>query len=1042
MPQWYTNEEIVIALNQEFISDQVYIVDPGLCSTGSPLQDSKHIYKYLEAINGYYDSDNIYHPNGYIRNGSLDKPVVMIINTDSLPEQQIAEANARLQAGLEPEIEGGKHWICCVILPKQYQFNSNIVKNENEKIIFIDSLNVVTLDQANLFLQQFTRECSYQYNTETRAIIKRIPTFSSNAEIVEPIYSAQQQDGWSCGIWAVNNALQIVATGNLQYLNQQSLDVKAKDQLYRRKLVQNVTKIFEKLSIDNGAILEEPHLSPKKLFSEELTELKKSFSIRKQNSYDRLSVHYDDSSDEEDTQEKRKKYDFIAQINKFIKSHIFLQNQQVYVLSPIVLQARLFNYQNFATKYTLSFMTHVIGQQIFYSPAVDQEYLSLKQSQLSNNFSENFQIELLECLMKSVRKTIEDCFLDRHIYDMNRYENIHAYIVNDFYYTNNQAIKNITKSLFDKLQSILRSNKDKNKNALLHDEAVSIYNLIDAYLQNELLKNIDENYLFEKGYLKPAIALSNNFINSTHMKEGWLELEVQEHVFAILEIHGCYASAKKENLTPDHNKKSTIQNNYNVLGKRYQNNSYPNLEWHVLYAHQRIVIQYNFSDIDFVNEQIINFTQAYLEDLIILESARGDNSIIQNRMIMPNADWENSILENWERVLDIYTPMTLSSLCTKFQLNFDDSNIDDLLYKYIDSEMIKFERQVLSQNYSFIYTNDYSIVAFIANLRLCNRSTKRDIKNDVDIPLLINDKKIFYRSTIFPASKSAILEKQEITTLKKRNDLVENLGSYQDILQTIYQIVELINLKSSEKKVNDKEIAFWIRSIINGEKLSSLHYFNSNQQISLHMKEQKCIVDLLANITYLLFGTEVVRNPASLIHHQMMLDIILAPNNLVQVRKKILGKKISQPFHLSFADFLDDQKGVLLLPMQMTIGNDQIGAVKCARTLHKKYSELLPYPYSYAGDEVDDSKQKLYEFINREGSLVEKWFKLCYGHTVYNDQTFYNMAANSEQNFSKEMQILQNACKQWYPDITVERLLNQNNGFEIQKVKASSLQTR
>ncbi|CAM4403486.1 MAG: hypothetical protein LEGION0398_MBIBDBAK_01207 [Legionellaceae bacterium] len=122
------------------------------------------------------------------------------------------------------------------------------------------------------------------------------------------------------------------------------------------------------------------------------------------------------------------------------------------------------------------------------------------------------------------------------------------------------------------------------------------------------------------------------------------------------------------------------------------------------------------------------------------------------------------------------------------------------------------------------------------------------------------------------------------------------------------------------------------------------------------MGHRKKLNKLITNLTYLLFGTEVVRNPASLIIHQMMLDLIIKN-----------GKTWVEMFCTWFYPKDPTQKFPARCPMSMD------GAAPSTRELHDLFNEFMPFSYQYFGTLKGANKNSL---ISKEENLIYLWFSL------------------------------------------------------------------
>ncbi|MBN8828102.1 MAG: hypothetical protein J0H68_05285 [Sphingobacteriia bacterium] len=252
-------------------------------------------------------------------------------------------------------------------------------------------------------------------------------------------------------------------------------------------------------------------------------------------------------------------------------------------------------------------------------------------------------------------------------------------------------------------------------------------------------------------------------------------------------------------------------------------------------------------------------------------------------------------------------------------------------------------RKILTNSFTICLNQDSTMANFLAYLRLMNVSNRRVMKNLKDNDnCLEDDQEILSRSIMFPGLESAANEKQVIYTKSySRSDIVEinktaNSGSYSGINKVIENIK--INYE-----VDDKQIAKWIRQALKGEGLKiieSLNGFNS------HNKNR--LAGFINSLTYLLFGTEVVRNPGSLITNFMLLELIEA--------KKMTW---DQAFEKQM--------------MPMAIEN----AVPAARWMHKNYQTAINYSYDYTNENFSaENAQELNKLITLEANILSKWLLL------------------------------------------------------------------
>jgi hypothetical protein len=198
---WATSQGIVNALENS-LGEEVLLIHPDLASVNTPLSTDKAeqeqgLIDYGKAINGFIGSDK-----GFLLENGFTKPIILILNTSS------AKSTSNI---------GGSHWVCCVILPNVYTFGGKDIKNDTEQVIFIDSLGAYTLPTA--FKDVLVYGKSHTFKTEEGTIEKQnIAGFLSEKATVFNSNVCQQKGGSDCGWWAVSNAIDVVKTGNADFL--------------------------------------------------------------------------------------------------------------------------------------------------------------------------------------------------------------------------------------------------------------------------------------------------------------------------------------------------------------------------------------------------------------------------------------------------------------------------------------------------------------------------------------------------------------------------------------------------------------------------------------------------------------------------------------------------------------------------------------------------------------------------------------------------------------------------------------------------------
>ncbi len=316
--------------------------------------------------------------------------------------------------------------------------------------------------------------------------------------------------------------------------------------------------------------------------------------------------------------------------------------------------------------------------------------------------------------------------------------------------------------------------------------------------------------------------------------------------------------------------------------------------------------------------------QAYLNDLIHIDSLK------ETRRYFSHADL---------KFFSLYTAQHRENVRAELQ-----RHLTDALEKEISAAVRTLHRPTLGKHHIFTSQDAYH---FYANLRLANRSQKRQIRNLQSAMQQQDTVARLWQFGISDIGECAVVETQHITgTHLGRKDLVEGLGSYDKVYELIKQIKSHCSKEGAA--ITDETIAQWLRNIFQG----TVPTFNSSKIDTLLLQHK------LQSITYLLFGCEVTRNPAMGVINQMLLDLILAKQ--MTFAEAFVGSDAADN-HL---------KQPKLMPMSPK------GAVAVARTLHAAYKEAMPHPYQYPG--ITDSDQRSSTFnhedmIKYEAQIVRSW---------------------------------------------------------------------
>jgi NACHT domain len=204
---------------QALLGDIVHVIDPVSSSVSSPASaDPKNAIEgainYAKMINGFVVNDEEI-ANGFIQKdgGSLKKPIIMVINTSPV----------QVETEQDTQAEGGLHWQCCVVLPKNYKtpFGPKL-QNAQEIIYYLDSLDN-KIQMPLTFENTLRHGFEYTFESDTGEYHHLVRPVFPEATIIDSKslnHSKLQQGGQDCGWWAFYNAIMLVCTGSSAYLKQ------------------------------------------------------------------------------------------------------------------------------------------------------------------------------------------------------------------------------------------------------------------------------------------------------------------------------------------------------------------------------------------------------------------------------------------------------------------------------------------------------------------------------------------------------------------------------------------------------------------------------------------------------------------------------------------------------------------------------------------------------------------------------------------------------------------------------------------------------
>lgn len=277
----------------------------------------------------------------------------------------------------------------------------------------------------------------------------------------------------------------------------------------------------------------------------------------------------------------------------------------------------------------------------------------------------------------------------------------------------------------------------------------------------------------------------------------------------------------------------------------------------------------------------------------------------------------------------------------------------------------------------------YSITQFLAYVKLLKTSNIRLMKNYRDnTNILDDDVEILSRSFSFLGLKTQGLESQEI--YKKtgtRSDTVE-IGKASG--STSYPaIAKILDNKISSLDITDAEIANWIIEVLDGRGKEIL------DTLEITRFQREILERFINSLTYLMFSTEVVRNPASLVINYMILELIKE------------GEE-----YLSWEEVFENRG----MPMSI------VGAVSSSRWMHSNYDTTIRYSYdktksSFSNDNSEKDMKILQDIIYKEGTIFRLWLSLN------------GLEYENEDSFLEAISLLGRKCSEWYGATVLSRQL-------------------
>ncbi|MDX2049736.1 MAG: hypothetical protein SFT93_00955, partial [Rickettsiaceae bacterium] len=656
----------------------------------------------------------------------------------------------------------------------------------------------------------------------------------------------------------------------------------------------------------------------------------------------RYFVSFDDSSDEEDSVES-------YNISKNLKS------QYDKPAFP-------------ALQYKFSFITHALALQLFYSKPVQDKYYILKKQYLS--YQEN-ELPSHEKVKEWVEAAMYEVLLENYFRLPEGYDEISQTICKKFMAENQNQLQAIIDKITEDCGALFHALSTKNYQRVIDKIKNELIELLDQVAQfidtqvdpsppsqkditretlshlsdlNETLESIDSNEIKESIEYIPTT--ENNRITGSKKNKKKVEKDLANPITPVQKaIKDCHKGLSdsgpgvlSENFMTRVTEHTVQLRLHDLIKNKEESKTYKEIEDYM--------VKHGFGEFDIKVHLQKNIDEIQMNNISIRINIR--------------------LFQETEN-LEYQTPPT--------QIDRIDNNAasDELLeYNSLNNIMKNLNlvsRKTLEDSFIFdlSHTENNFYTEFLATLRLCNRSFIRMLKDrtalDGDYGYYLK-KEGLSRSWKFPASKHHIIDIHSLTGSKDelRQDQTESVGSYASIFNTIKNIKSLI-YKCYNCNVEDADIANLIRSIMNGDKLDQFSNLNTNKENyqNISARHKDLILKDLVRISYVMFGSEVVRNPASIIHNLMILDMI--------IKDKMSWEDALYSFFrpVDMNDNNESDGGIL--PMSMK------EAVMAARTLHNEYSKRMPIPYKY-DRAFYSNNPRCADLMKREHEITKKWLEM------------------------------------------------------------------
>lgn len=639
-----------------------------------------------------------------------------------------------------------------------------------------------------------------------------------------------------------------------------------------------------------------------------------------------FEINGDDSSDEEGLVQAAKAYDFITQYNNY--------------------KAQQPDFLKTADIGGLSFAAYSSGLSLLYSREVNKYYYEKKKSMGS------CVIKAKDSLETSLVSWIRDSLYSALV--SNGYPELIKTEIINFLEKNEPLLNQTAQAFLIKKMDVFKQRYELKLLPCLENVCQVLFEKCISHIE----KTIEESYAIP--FTLEQIA-SDEKIKSTikdQAKEYLISIKLVKEeklvdkktrtpiIKEILELNST-TLFKKEILTRINDTKS--QNINTILQSLISDLTLFLIKRHI---NQELEKDNPFVKVSDANAQTYQLTRK--PDIKATWILKANPNILNNHL--PSA-WNTVLLEEWKKTFRSELPKKLRE--------------KQAIYK------IRLIRPLLEDTFTLKSANSHE---FLANLRLTYRDQKRRIKNKNDANN--NSSECFQRSYQFGNFKKLALETQEITRHKARKDLIINLQTYEKIFIEWKRLCDSINNKPDiNSLITDADLARWIKNLIQ-HKAKVLTYENG-EEISFDHEDEEELKKFLVNFTYLLFGCEAARNPATLVTTPLMLDRIIQKKLTWQNAINKMEKNGNDERHIkygggempmSMGSCKKEKNANEKNKKQIKIASEPVAA---SRNLQNHYSLFAQKSYFYPGEPLSKNNSKdnfkIAELARRENTMITNW---------------------------------------------------------------------